>query len=318
MPEPKSLDSATIAVTGAGGFLGPAVVEALAQRGARVLAIVGPPGQSFRVPTGAASIAQAEICDPQSLKKLIASSEMVVHLAGPPSVEESFQCSPEYVRVHVQGTASLLQACHAARVQRLVYVSSAQVYGRPATNPVSEDHPLSARSPYGAVKIGAEKLVEAQVHAMGLKGIVLRPFSLYGPGARSDSLVARIIQMGRSGTPVTLQDLEPVRDYCFVDDFARAVVQACLWEHAGFEVVNIGTMRGTSVAQLAAMTLEALGIRAPVCENDSDCRPPGSEIYQLVADNRRAKELLGWEPKVTLEKGLRMTAGVLARCSNAT
>jgi len=317
MSMPKSLDSVTITVTGAGGFLGPVVVEALAERGARVVAIVGPPGQSFRAPTGAAAIAQADICDPHSLQMHISSSDMVVHLAGPPSVAESFRRSPEYMRIHVEGTAALLQACHATGVQKLIYISSAQVYGNPTRNPVPEDHLLSPRSPYGAAKVGAEKLVEAQVHAFGLKSIVLRPFSLYGPGASSDSLISRILQMAQSGATVALQHLEAVRDFCFVDDFARAVVQACLLEAASFEVFNIGTMLGTTVARVAEMTLEALGVRLPVRESNSSLRPGRSEIYELVADNRRARALLGWEPVVTLEQGLRMTAGVGARLSDA-
>jgi len=314
---PKSLDSVTIAVTGAGGFLGPVVVEALAKRGARVVAIVGPPDQSFRSPPGATSIAQADICDLHSVQMLIGSSDMVVHLAGPPSVAESFRRATAYARIHVEGTAALLQACRAAAVQKLIYVSSAQVYGNPTRNPVPEDHPLSPRSPYAAVKLGAEKLVEAQAHAFGLKAVVLRPFSLYGPGASPESLIARIIQMAKSRVTVALQSLGAVRDYCFVDDFARSVVQACLLESAGFEVFNIGTMLGTSVEQVAEMTLDAMGIRIPVRESGSPLRPERCEIHELVADNRRARAILEWEPIVTLEKGLRITVGVGTKLSDA-
>jgi len=111
--------------------------------------------------------------------------------------------------------------------RKLIYVSSAEVYGRPLRSPVGEDHPLSARSPYGAAKIGAEKLIEAFVHAFGLRAVILRPFSIYGPGASSESLIPRIIDLARKGLPVLLRDLRPVRDYCFVTDLAEATASAC-------------------------------------------------------------------------------------------
>ena len=303
----KSLQGARITVTGAGGFLGPVVVDALARQGARVQAIIGPPGEPARIPHGAAYVAQADICDTAALAKLVADVDAVVHLAGPASVAASFQDPARTVRVHAEGTAAVLQACHAGGVRKLVYVSSAEVYGQPLRSPVSEQHPLGARSPYAAAKIGGEKLIEAWGHAFGLRAVILRPFSIYGPGASPESLIPRIIGMARRGLPVVLRNLKPVRDYCFVTDVAEAVALACSVQRSELDIFNIGTMLGTSVQRVAALILEGLGVSCPIREDGDRDRPGKSEIYELIADNRRAREVLGWQSAVPLETGLRMT-----------
>ena len=309
----KSLQDVRITVTGAGGFLGPAVVDALARSGACVQAIIGPPNGKARTPASAASAAQVDICDSSAVRKLVAGADAVVHLAGPASVAASFQEPSRYSRIHTEGTAALLEACRAEQIGRLIYVSSAEVYGRPLRSPVGEDHPLSARSPYGAAKIGAEKLIEAFVHAFGLRAVILRPFSIYGPGASPESLIPRIIDMARQGQPVLLRDLRPVRDYCFVTDLAEAIACACWLEDRELEIFNVGTMRGTSVERIAALILDALGVSCPIQQSRDRDRPGTSEIYELIADNRRAREVLGWEPAVSLQEGLRMTVAGIER-----
>ena len=306
------LESARIAVTGAGGFIGAASVDVLARHGADVVAIVAAPGEPARVPDGARSIARADIRDAGALRELLVGCDAVVHLAGPASVAASFDDPARYVQVHTEGTAAILSACRAARVPRMVYVSSAEVYGQPLASPVPEDHPLSARSPYGAAKIGAEKMLEAYVHAFGLRGIVLRPFSVYGPLASPQSLIARILGLARNGDAVELRDLRPVRDYCFVTDLAEAAARACVVKGHDLEIFNVGTMRGTSVERVAQLAIDALGTRCEIREAPSRDRPGESEIYELVADNRRAREVLGWVPAIPLEAGLRLTiAGTL-------
>jgi nucleoside-diphosphate-sugar epimerase len=301
-----------ITVTGAGGFLGPAAVDALARKRARVEAIIGPPNEVARTPAGAARVAQVDIRDSAAIRKRVAGADAVVHLAGPASVAASFQDPAKYIRIHTEGTAAVLDACRAEGVRKLVYVSSAEVYGRPLRSPVGEDHPLSARSPYGAAKIGAEKLIEAYVHAFDLRAVILRPFSIYGPGASPESLIPRIIGMARRGLPVVLRDLRPVRDYCYVGDVAEAIAAACSIQSGELDVFNIGSMQGTSVERVACLILHALGLTSPIREEGDRDRPGKSEIYQLIADNRSAREILGWQPAVSLETGLRMTLADVA------
>src|SRR2546421_7909885 len=157
----KSLQGARITVTGAGGFLGPVVVDALARQGARVQAIIGPPGEPARIPPGAAYVAQADICDAAAMAKLVADVDAVVHLAGPASVAASFQDPARTVRGHAEGTAAVLQACRAGGVRKLVYVSSAEVYGQPLRSTGSGQQPPSPRTAYAAAEIGGGKPLAA-------------------------------------------------------------------------------------------------------------------------------------------------------------
>jgi nucleoside-diphosphate-sugar epimerase len=169
---------------------------------------------------------------------------------------------------------------------------------------VRENHPLQARSPYAAAKIGAERFVEAFALAFGIQAVILRPFSIYGPGLSPHSLIGTIVHQARRGEAVVLADLRPVRDYCYVDDLAEAVACACTAQISSPCVVNIGTGTGTSAAELAGLILRLLQCRLPVREDPGKQRPGRSEIYTLIADSQWAHEVLGWLPQFSLAAGL--------------
>jgi nucleoside-diphosphate-sugar epimerase len=306
------LDRASVLVTGAGGFLGSAVVRAIAGRAARVRALLGPPGAAVAGAPPGVEPAWAEIDDARALHALAAGVDVVVHLAGPPSVAASFDDPVDYVRVHAGGTAAVLAACLRAGVGRVVYVSSAEVYGAPpgrGERPVGEDEPLAARSPYGAAKIAAEELVRGYYRALGGEAVVLRPFSLYGPGSPPWSLLGLVLRQARSAEAVELADLRPERDYCFVADAAAAVVAACT---APPGVYNVGTGRGTKAAALAALVLRAVGRTAPIREVPARRRPAAVEILRLVADTARARTELGWSASTSIEAGIEATVRATA------
>ncbi|HKP13387.1 MAG TPA: NAD-dependent epimerase/dehydratase family protein [Blastocatellia bacterium] len=296
-----------IFVTGAGGFIGSAVVAALLRLGARVRALAGAPDDAIRDLPREVTATRGEITDEAAVSELMAGAEVVIHLAGPPSVAESFDRPVEYARVHVAGTAAVLAACRRLNVRRLIYISSAEVYGQPRTIPVAEDQPLQARSPYAAAKIGAEKLVESFAHAFAMEAIILRPFSVYGEGLSSASLIATIVRQARQSDRVRLASLKPVRDYCYVEDLAAAIVRACAVECASPDVFNIGSGCGTSVGEVANLILRIIGRAVPVVEEAAAQRPGRSEINCLIADTRKAQAKLGWTPAYSLERGLAET-----------
>jgi nucleoside-diphosphate-sugar epimerase len=303
----EATDDETILVTGAGGFIGSALVAALITSGKKVRALVGAPGDRVGEVPGCVRIARADITDLASLCRLTDGANVVVHLAGFPSVGGSFASAAEYARVHVAGTATVLEACRRTLVRRFIYVSSAEVYGCPQTNPVTEDHPRQARSPYAAAKIGAERFVESFVYAFGIEAVVLRPFSIYGPGLSPQSLIGTIIRQARLNESIVLADLKPVRDYCYVLDLADAIERACTVRTSGLSTLNIGTGLGTSVAELADLILGVLGRDIPVTEGVRNQRPGASEIYCLISDSQLAGDVLGWFPKWTLRSGLEQT-----------
>jgi len=297
-----------VGLIGANGFIGSAILKALIQSGLAPLALCGPSVNSRPIPAGIESLV-CDLTDPSELNSMLSGLEVLIHSAGPPSVKHSFERPEDYIRVHTQGTATVTRACIEAKVDRLVYISSAEVYGRPEVNPVPEIHRLQARSPYAAAKIGAERIIEAYAVSLALKAIILRPFSIYGPDPTPYSLLNNIITMARCGT-VRVQDLRPVRDYCYVGDLADAVLLACYMSTEKLKIFNVGTGKGTSVADFAALVLRSMGSSLPVLEDRSHARPVQSEIFELVADNSRARNELGWDPKVNLEEGLRHVLAV--------
>jgi nucleoside-diphosphate-sugar epimerase len=298
-----------IAVTGAGGFIGSEVCRRLSDQRYVVRGLLGPPGSSQAVRENLAETARFEITDLERLVEFLSQVEAVVHLAGPPSVRSSFDEPTLFARTHVEGTAAVLEAARMNGVRRVVYVSSADVYGRTEADRVTEDDPLEARSPYAAAKIGAEQMVRAFSQAHGLEAFILRPFSVYGPGMSERSLVARILAQLASSSPVCVADLRPVRDYCFVADVARAIERAIAAPVKGVETVNVGSGIGTSVALLARTAIALSGNHRALCEDARGSRPREADILRLVADVSKAQALLDWAPSVPLATGLREMIG---------
>jgi nucleoside-diphosphate-sugar epimerase len=304
----NDLHKQNIGLVGANGFIGSAILRALLHRGIAPQALCGPIASPRSLPADVQFVT-CDLADADRLESWVAGLEVVIHAAGPPSVQRSFEMAEEYVRVHVEGTAALLRACRIAKVNRLVYISSAEVYGRPEINPVAETHRLQARSPYAAAKIGAEKMIEAHVESFGLRAVILRPFSIYGPYFHSDSLLSRVVSTAKRGC-IRVRDLRPVRDYCFVGDLAAAVLQACFIPEDKLQIVNIGSGEGTSVADFAELVLRSLGLNIPMVEERLDSRPGQSEIFELIADITTAQNVLGWLPATSLLEGLRLTLAV--------
>ena len=295
-------------MAGASGFIGSSVSKSLLKAGADVTGFYYDDGagapQSLQYPS-----VVADLGDVSAVSQFVQKQEIVIHLAGPPSVAASFQDPARYMRVHAEGTANLLEAARQANVRRFIYVSSAEVYGQSQSEYVTECERLQAKSPYAAAKIAAEQLVTVYGQAYELETAILRPFSVYGPGSSPFSVVNRILSAARANDPILLNDLRPVRDYIHVDDVAAAVLKACVLPVPG-QAFNVGTMQGTSIAQLAETALRVLGKRLPVHQNskDLDSRSASADIFRLVADNRKAARELCWRPAMTLEDGLRQFA----------
>jgi UDP-glucose 4-epimerase len=298
-------------VTGAGGFIGREVVRQFAAANAEVLAMCGPADvPPLDLPSGVVRITR-DLRSCTDLADLCRGADAVVHLAGPPSVSRSFMEPAEYIDTHVLGTVAVLEGCRKAGVTRFIYVSSAEVYGQPDFNPVSESAPLRPRSPYGAAKTAAEAFVQAFHRSFKMVPIILRPFSVYGSPQPRYSLIGTILDAVLEGRTITLEGRTSVRDYCHVRDVAAAMVAATSTEAERPLVLNIGTGIGTSIGDLTARVMEAVGVVVPIREDSPVQRPEGSDITELIADPGLAGESLGWFPAVTLEEGLRELVGAM-------
>jgi len=289
------------------------VTRRLVELGADVRALAGPAADAARLrplPAGVGAV-HGDIEDVELLGRMTAGVSRVYHLAGPPSVTDSFAAPARYLRAHAAGTAVLLDRCAAAAVERIVYVSSAEVYGV-SSGAVGESHPRAPRSPYGIAKLAAELLLEVCSDRMQVT--ILRPFSIYGPGASPRSLLGRLLDgLDRldqpGGEALWAADLRPVRDYCFVEDAADAIVAASLRGGPPVRAYNVASGTGVSVAELARALLRAAAREeVPVREDPGAGDRPGRALtLALVGDPERARAELGFSVTTPLEVGLALT-----------
>ena len=295
-----------VVVTGAGGFIGFAALSVLAPYAAELRALLGAPGDPVWKPPIHIQTHLADIRDRVKLLELMRGADVVVHAAGPPSVRTSFREPGECAAVHVLGTIAVMEACRTAQVQRVVYISSAEVYGQPDFRPVWEECAIRPLSPYGAAKAAAEVFVRTMAQQANIECCVLRLFSVFGPRQSPCSVIATILSQSGRAEGLWLNDLKPIRDYCYVQDVAEAIALACV---AGVKdcTCNIGSGQGTSVEQLAELILSLQAKQVPIRQKASGERPQGTEIYELVADVGRAASILGWQPRTPLAAGLRET-----------
>ncbi len=308
--------SRTVLVTGAAGFIGSHLVEALAARGDEVRAFVrynsaGATGFLSELPAelrGRVRVVAGDVRDAEAVDAAVRGCAAVFHLAALISIPYSYEAPESYVDVNVRGTLNVLQACrrHGAR---LVHTSTSEVYGTPDTVPITEEHPLRAQSPYAATKVGADQLVLSFHRSFGMPAVVLRPFNTYGPRQSTRAVLPQILVQLLAGRPeVRLGATTPRRDLTFVTDTVDGFVRAAESDAALGQVVQLGTGRDVSIGELAKIAMRALGREVPVVCEAERLRPDASEVMVLQSSPALARALLGWEPKVALEEGLRLTA----------
>ena len=300
-------------MTGAGGFIGSHLTERLVELGASTRALVhynsaGAWGWLDASPVrDEVEVVPGDICDRDSMTRATDKVEIVFHLAALIAIPYSYQAPLSYIRTNIEGTLNVLQAAKSAGAELVVQTSTSEVYGTAQVVPISEEHPLQGQSPYSASKIGADKMAEAVHRSFNLPVTIVRPFNTYGPRQSARAVIPAIITQALTRDAIRLGNLEPTRDLNFVTDTAEGFIRAAESPAAVGRVINIGTGQEISIGELAARILQMLGKDLPIICEDQRVRPDKSEVERLCADNRVARELLGWEPRVTLEEGLRRT-----------
>jgi len=302
-----------VLVTGAGGFIGSHLTERLVELGAEVSALVrytstGTWGWLDHSPLkDQINVSLGDVLDQDAVLRLMDGIDTVFHLAALIGIPYSYHAPLSYVRTNIEGSVNILQSAMRCNVQRVIQTSTSEVYGSAQTVPISEDHPLQGQSPYSATKIGADKIAESFYLSVGLPVVIVRPFNTYGPRQSARAVIPTIITQALRESAINLGNLEPTRDLNYVADTVEGFIKAAEASNAIGQVINLGTGREVSIGKLAETILSMMGKRLPVLSEDTRVRPKGSEVDRLCADNTKAKEILGWEPKYTLEEGLRHT-----------
>jgi NAD dependent epimerase/dehydratase len=302
-----------VLVTGAGGFIGSHLTEELARRGASVRAMVHynsrshwgfledlSPELAKRV-----QIVSGDITDPFCVSEAVEGREVVFHLAALIAIPYSYVAPASYVQANVVGTLNVLEACRRHNVKKLVHTSTSETYGTALYTPIDEKHPMQGQSPYSASKIGADHLAESFYRSFELPVAIARPFNTFGPRQSARAVIPSIIcQLLQDPPKLKLGSTSPVRDFNYVADTVSGFLAIAASPKSTGEVINLGSGRGVTIEQTAKIVMNLTGRKAPLATDRARVRPERSEVHKLICGNAKAKKLLGWRPRFTLEQGL--------------
>ena len=303
-----------VLVTGADGFIGSHLTEALVRAGHEVKAFVlynsfNSWGWLDHCPTDVAGkfdVFSGDIRDPHGVKEAMKGCDTVLHLAALIAIPYSYHSPDTYVDTNIKGTLNVLQAARDLDVRRLVHTSTSEVYGSAQFVPITEEHPLLGQSPYSATKIGADQLAYSFYASFGLPVVIARPFNTYGPRQSARAVIPTIItQIANGGRQIRLGAVSPTRDFNYVKDTVAGFVAAMNANEGVGEVINFGSNFEVTIGETAQLIAEAMNVEIEVVTDEARLRPEKSEVERLWADNTKAGRLFGWKPAYGGREGLR-------------
>jgi NAD dependent epimerase/dehydratase len=305
-----------ILVTGAGGFIGSHLVEALVTRGAEVKTLVrynsrNDWGMLKNIPSGIRGrleVTRGDIIDSGVVRNAVKDCDIVFHLAALIGIPYSYVAPESYLDTNIRGTLNVMQASREEGVEKIVHTSTSEVYGTAKYVPIDEAHPLQGQSPYSASKIGADMLALSYFLSFNTPVAIIRPFNTFGPRQSARAVIPTIISQALSAPEIHIGSLEPVRDLTYVQDTVNGFIKVAESDNAIGEVINIGNGKGITIGELAKKILALMGCPdIPLHADEGRVRPEKSEVLQLVCNNVKAKTMIGWSPSVSLEQGLKET-----------
>jgi len=191
--------------------------------------------------------------------------------------------------------------------RRVIHTSTSEVYGTAQYVPIDEQHPLQGQSPYSASKIGADRIAESFYRSFNVPVVTLRPFNTYGPRQSARAVIPTIITQALARDEVKLGSLDPSRDFTFVSDTVEGFLRVASADNVLGEEINLGNDNTIRIGDLAEKIFGMIGKTPNVTADPQRLRPGKSEVLKLWASNKKAKEMIGWEPRVSLDEGLRRT-----------
>ncbi len=304
-----------ILVTGADGFIGSHLVERLVERGAEVTAFVmynsfnswGWLDSASPEVKRAIRVVAGDIRDFDSVRGAMKGTEACLHLAALIAIPFSYLAPENYFETNVRGTLNVVRAARDLGLHRVVHTSTSEVYGTAQRVPIDEAHPLQGQSPYSASKIGADQTAYSFYCSFGVPVVTVRPFNTFGPRQSARAVIPTVIsQLVNNSEEILLGAVTPTRDFTYVSDTADGLIAGiCAPDEALGRVINLGTGYEIAIGDLVALIAEIAGRRVRIRTEQDRLRPEKSEVERLLSDNRLAKELLNWAPKLAGREGLR-------------
>ena len=314
MPDGFDSSQRKVLVTGADGFIGSHLTEALVRQGFRVRAFVyynsfnswGWLDHCSDDVKGQFEVFAGDIRDPHGVKSAMTGCDTVFHLAALIGIPFSYLSPATYVETNINGTLNVLQAARDIGVSRIIHTSTSEVYGSAQFVPITEKHPLQGQSPYSASKIAADQLAYSFYSSFDLPVVTLRPFNTYGPRQSARAVIPTIItQVANRVSSIKLGAIKPTRDFSFVEDTVSGFISALNSERGIGETINLGSSFEISIGDTARLIAEIMGTSVEISTDNERLRPENSEVERLWADNSKAVEVLGWKPSYLGLSGFR-------------
>lgn len=312
-----------VLVTGGDGFIGSTLVELLVSQGYDVRVLCqynsfsswGWLDQSRY--KGQFEVVLGDVRDPAQMRSITKGVDTVFHLAALIAIPYSYQAPSSYIDTNIHGTLNVLQGALDAGVERFIQTSTSEVYGTARTVPISETHPLQGQSPYSASKIGSDALAYSFHASFELPVTIARPFNTYGPRQSARAVIPTVItQLLNNRTRLKLGALSPTRDFNYVQDTCEGFVALANCDAAVGRTVNIGSGGEISIGDTVRLIASIIGVEVEIETDEQRLRPANSEVERLCCDNSLMRELTGFEPKFSLEDGLRATVDWLREPEN--
>ncbi len=302
-----------VLVTGADGFIGSHLTQALLDEGCEVRALAQYNSfnnwgwlEDIRHPN--LEVVTGDVRDPNYCRHIVKGVDTVFHLAALIAIPYSYVAPDSYVDTNVKGTLNICQAVRDEGVGRLLVTSTSEVYGTAKYVPIDEKHPKQPQSPYSASKIGADAIAMSFHNAFETPVTIVRPFNTYGPRQSARAIIPTIITQIASGErEIKVGDLSPTRDFNYVADTAAGFIALAKCPDAIGKEVNIATGREVSMADTLQTIADLMGADVKWTVDPQRLRPGGSEVFRLLGDNSLITSLTDWRPRHTLEEGLSKT-----------
>jgi len=267
------------------------------------------------------SIVTGDIRDQELMNKYTQKMDAVIHLAALISIPYSYISPQNYIDTNIIGTHNILQSSIKNKIDKVIITSTSEVYGTALKIPIDESHPLNAQSPYAASKISADQLALSFYKSYNLPITILRPFNTYGPRQSARAIIPTILsQILSNNSIIRLGNLNPIRDFTFVDDTCDAFLCALKNKKIIGETINIGNNFEISIRNILNILKDDYNFKFRIKIDKKRIRPKKSEVFRLYASNKKAKKLLGWKPKYKgysgFNKGIEKTIRWLTNKNN--
>lgn len=305
---------ARVLVTGADGFIGSHLVEKLIKRNYNVVALSQ--YNSFNSwgwledikCNQEVEIISGDIRDSHFCKKITKNIDIIYHLAALIAIPYSYDAPESYIDTNIKGTLNICQAAIENNVEKIIHTSTSEVYGTANYVPIDESHPLQPQSPYSASKIGADAIAMSFYNSFDLPLAIARPFNTFGPRQSARAVIPSIIiQIASEEKNIKVGDLNPTRDFNYVEDTCSGLIGIGESSETNGEIINIGSNKEVSINETLVLIKKIMNSDIKIIKDNQRIRPEKSEVFRLWCDNKKITNLTNYKPKYSFEQGLKMT-----------